>query len=93
MLEIGNALSKLQYRRAAVELLNAFESDSNMEIVEVDKAVYQNAFNVFCARHDKEWGLSDCISYVVMNERGLTDVLTFDEHFRQMGFNVLRRNA
>jgi predicted nucleic acid-binding protein len=39
---------------------------------------------------DKEWGLTDCISFVMMQERGLTTVLTVDKHFEQAGFlNVM----
>jgi hypothetical protein len=40
----------------------------------------------------KEWGLTDCLSFVVMNERGVTQALTTDEHFQQAGFKVLLRN-
>jgi uncharacterized protein len=35
---------------------------------------------------DKEWGLTDCVSFVVMQERKLTHALTTDRHFSQAGF-------
>jgi predicted nucleic acid-binding protein len=35
---------------------------------------------------DKPWGLTDCLSFIVMQERGITEALTADEHFRQAGF-------
>ena len=38
------------------------------------------------ARPDKESSLTDCISFVVMNERGITDALTSDHHFEQPAF-------
>lgn len=38
---------------------------------------------------DKTWGLVDCISFVVMQERGITDALTADRHFQQAGFRAL----
>jgi predicted nucleic acid-binding protein len=38
---------------------------------------------------DKEWSLVDCISFVVMTDRKLTDALTGDHHFEQAGFNAL----
>ena len=47
------------------------------------------AFALFEARTDKEWGMTDCISFTVMQERGLLDALTSDDHFRQAGFRAL----
>jgi uncharacterized protein len=41
------------------------------------------------SRRDKEWSLTDCISFVVMKERGLTEALTADHHFEQAGFKAL----
>jgi len=38
---------------------------------------------------DKEWGLTDCISFVVMKEQGIKEALTTDKHFAQAGFRVL----
>jgi hypothetical protein len=93
LLEIGNALSKVRYRLAAVSLLESIEADSSVEIVPLSEELYANAFSLFCARPDKEWGLVDCISFVVMQERGIIDALTTDEHFRQMGFRPLLRES
>ncbi len=44
-------------------------------------------------RPDKEWGLTDCVSFVVMRERGLTEALTTDDHFRQTGYRALLLDA
>lgn len=40
-------------------------------------------------RRDKEWSLTDCISFVVMQEEQLTEALTADRHFEQAGFKPL----
>jgi predicted nucleic acid-binding protein len=37
----------------------------------------------------KDWSLTDCISFVVMEERGVTEALTSDRHFEQAGFASL----
>ena len=92
LLEIGNALSKQRYRIAAIQLLESLESDPNVEIVPLTNELYDAAFQLFRSRQDKEWGLVDCISCIVMQNRRITDVLTADEHFNQMGFRALLRN-
>jgi hypothetical protein len=89
ILEIGNALAKMRYRKAAIELLEAIEEDPNVEIVPVSEELYKLVFDLYKKRTDKEWGLTDCISFVVMQEYELNDALTADEHFRQAGFRVL----
>lgn len=49
------------------------------------------ALELFEDRADKTWSLVDCISFVVMEAQGLTDVLTTDRPFGQAGFNALLR--
>jgi uncharacterized protein len=92
LLKIGNALSKQRYRLAAIQLLESLETDRNVEIVLLTNDLYHQAFNLFKQRQDKEWGLVDCISFVVMQERGITEALTADAHFQQAGFRPLLRN-
>jgi uncharacterized protein len=89
LLEIGNALSKARYRAAAVKLLTALENDPKVEIVPASDELYQRALEIYRDRFDKEWGLIDCMSFVVMSDQGLTDALTADNHFRQAGFRTL----
>jgi uncharacterized protein len=92
LLEIGNALSKQRYRIAAIQLLESLASDPNVEIVPLSKDLYRAAFNLFGNRLDKEWGLIDCISFVVMQERGILEALTTDDHFNQAGFRALLKS-
>lgn len=89
MLEIGNSLSKARYRHAGFALLSALEADQMVEILELTLEDYQTALALFQSRTDKEWGLVDCISFVVMQRRDLFDALTADGHFVQAGFRAL----
>lgn len=93
LLEIGNALSKQRYRSAAVRLLNALEADPNVEIVPLSEDLYSRALQLYRERPDKEWRLTDCISFLVMQDRGITEALTADEHFQQAGFRALMRET
>jgi uncharacterized protein len=93
LIETGNALAKQRYRAAAVQLLNALHADSSVEIIVLTDDLYSEAFALYQSRMDKDWGLTDCISFVVMTQRGLTDALTSDQHFEQAGFRALLRQA
>ena len=52
----------------------------------IDPALWQRGWQLYCARPDKEWGLTDCLSFVVMQEQGVFDAFTADHHFEQAGF-------
>jgi predicted nucleic acid-binding protein len=93
LLEIGNALSRQRYRAAAVSLLQALEADPCVEVLPLSDELYSLALELYCSRPDKEWGLIDCASFVVMSERAMTKALTADEHFQQSGFRALLREA
>ena len=89
VLEIGNALSKLRYRHAAIELIDSLERDPTVEFIPITERLFNHAFDLFRSREDKEWGLTDCISFIVMDDRGIREALTTDEHFEQYGFQTL----
>ncbi len=89
LLEIGNTLAKARYRRAAVALLRSLGADRHVEIVALTPELFSRGFRLYADRMDKQWGLTDCISFAVMQERGITEALTADEHFRQAGFVAL----
>ena len=82
-------LVKERYRFGAIRLLAALEADPDIEIVPLTRDLYARAFVLFRGRLDKEWGLTDCVSFVVMHDRGLTQALTPDAHFKQAGFQTL----
>ncbi len=89
VLEIGNALARIRYRNAAIELLDSLEEDPNVEIIPLSEELYNRAMKLYRQRADKEWGMTDCISFVVMQDHGLKEALTTDVHFKQAGFRSL----
>ncbi len=93
LLEIGNALARGRYRAASMSLLRALEADPSVEVVPLSEDLCARAFDLYCSRPDKEWGLIDCASFVVMTERSVTKALTADEHFQQGGFRALLREV
>ena len=93
MLEIGNALAKARYRSAAVELLEAIENDKSVEVIALSETLSERAYRLFRYRTDKEWGMIGCVSFIVMEDRQITDAPTTDELFQQAGFRALLRGT
>jgi uncharacterized protein len=89
--ELGNSLSRVSQRRLFVELLPYLRSRPNVRIVQASRELLDRGFELFSQREDKEWSLTDCTSFVVMRDEGLTDALTTDHHFEQAGFTALLR--
>jgi hypothetical protein len=89
LLEVGNWLSKSRDRAVFVELVQGLRADASATIVEANRAIFDAGFNLYSQRPDKDWSLTDCISFVVMNRFRLTDALTADRHFEQAGFKIL----
>ena len=92
MLEIGNAFASVQRRKAGLALLDSLEQDPHINILSMTEGLYSRAVTLYRNRPDKAWGLVDCVSFVVMQERRITDALTSDLHFTQAGFRALLRD-
>ena len=88
LLEIGNAMASA-FRKEANALISLFRNSNRVEVVELDGRLFQKALEVYERYDDKTWGLVDCISFVVMQERGLSNVLTFDGDFTEAGFRLV----
>jgi uncharacterized protein len=91
LLELGNALSAVQQRQLFSQLVPHLRSHPNIRIVPASCDLLERGFQLFLRRTDKAWSLTDCTSFVVMQDEGLTDALTTDHHFEQAGFTVLLR--
>ncbi len=89
LLELGDALAGARTRMYAVSLLADIRSDLNTEVVPLAQDLFERAVRLYTARPDKEWGLTDCISFVVMQDRGIREALAADQHFVQAGFRAL----
>jgi len=55
----------------------------------LDTKLFHRGVELFRRRPDKGWPLTDCISFVVMQDHGIDEALTADVHFQQAGFTAL----
>jgi hypothetical protein len=70
-------------------LLVDIENDPRVHIVSPSDEQFRRGKELYARRSDKEWSLTDCISFLVMQEHALTEALTADHHFEQAGFAIL----
>jgi len=91
LLEIGNALSR-GFKQNAITLIQKFLVSGNVKVHHVTPELFAAGFELYGKYPDKEWGLVDCISFVVMQREGIKAALTHDKHFVQAGFKALMRD-
>jgi predicted nucleic acid-binding protein len=90
-LEVGDSFALPEDRSLALSMIDDLESSPQVEIVRANPAWFNRGLQLFRKRLDKAWALTDCISFEIMREFGLTDALTHDHHFEQAGFRALLR--
>jgi predicted nucleic acid-binding protein len=73
----------------AVEVGNNILESASIELIHVDEALLYEAWEYLRKHRDKTYSLTDCMSFIVMSQRGMRAALTFDRHFVQAGFEKL----
>jgi uncharacterized protein len=89
LVEVANALGGSPIRATVARLLQQVEDDAGLRIIAGSDDLYERGLALFAARQDKDWSLTDCISFVVMTNQGVQEALTGDRHFEQAGFKAL----
>lgn len=89
ILEVGNSLSSVRLRAKAAGLHERLAASSRITVVWLTEELHEAGWQLYAARPDKDWGIVDCISFGLMQQRGLSEALTADRHFAQAGFSKL----
>lgn len=87
--EVADAMALPGNRTVYLKFLRTLEANRNVTIAPPTESLYRRGLEFYAERPDKEWSLTDCISFVVMQENAITDALTGDHHFSQAGFVAL----
>ena len=87
--EVGDGLCRLANRSAFLLTVETLENDPNVEVVAFDDELFRAGVELFRNRPDKEWSLTDCISFVIMKREAIQEALTADHHFEQAGFRAI----
>jgi predicted nucleic acid-binding protein len=89
ILEVANFLSPVATRQLFESFLSVVRGNPRMSLVPTSFDLLQRGCALYVTRKDKAWSLTDCISFDVMRDHKLVDVLTADHHFEQAGFNIM----
>jgi predicted nucleic acid-binding protein len=89
---VGETVNLLTARRKAhlgIRLLDVLDASAHIQFVHGGEKLYREACALLRKYRDHAFPFTDCTSFVVMKEYGITDALTGDRHFRVLGFNPL----
>lgn len=89
LVEVADGLSAPHHRAAFGTLLDSLKSNPNAKIIRASDKHLEQGIQLYLARADKGWSLTDCMSFVVMEENSINEALTGDKHFEQAGFTRL----
>jgi len=87
--EVADGLASTSGRRLLADFVRELEDEAEVTVVLPDEQLWRRGLDLYAQRPDKEWSLTDCISFVVMQERGVVESLTAAHHFEQAGFVAL----
>lgn len=89
LVEVGNWLCRASSKALFLRLLEDLRHDPRTTILAASQDLLDAGVSLYSQRQDKDWSLTDCISFTVMRRRGLIDALSADHHFEQAGFSLL----
>jgi uncharacterized protein len=76
-------------RQASAAFVEQLRAAPNVSIAPQTPLQFTNAFRLYSKRLDKDWSLTDCSSFLLMQQNKITDALAHDVHFQQAGFKTL----
>ena len=86
LLEVADALSSINIRQKTYATLKAIRQSQAIKVIPVNQSLFDAGLAIYNQHSDKDWGLTDCISFAVMQQEKITTAFTSDRHFIQAGF-------
>jgi uncharacterized protein len=89
LMEVANMLAGTNARGQCADFMRELMSAPEISVIPASESLFTRGLSLFEERQDKAWSLTDCISFIVMSDEGLSEALTGDHHFEQAGFTAL----
>jgi predicted nucleic acid-binding protein len=87
--ELADGLAATPDRALYQSILDDLRNEPGTTIIPPSQEILERGEELYSARSDKQWSLTDCISFVMMNDLDISEALTADHHFEQAGFTAL----
>ena len=91
VVELGNWLARAATRDRFPGFVQGLFDDPLTTVIPAERLLLRTAIGLYAERPDKDWSLTDCISFVVMDQWRINEALATDHHFQQAGFRALLR--
>ena len=91
--EVANTLCANRARPGVAAFLSRLEASRLVHVLDGSDELFDRGLRLYDRRPDKEWSLTDCISFVVMEDEGIREALTNDHHFTQAGYVAVFADA
>jgi len=92
LMEVGNFFSRAQYRQVALDLFSKLYQTDTTKIIPASSKLFHQGLELYRSRQDKDWSVTDCCSFLVMEDNKIKEALTSDKHFEQAGFTILLKS-
>ena len=89
LVELANFMARSKSRDRVASFVRELQSDRRFDIVPATAAALEDGLNFYERHQDKQWSLTDCLSFQIMRREGITQALSADHHFEQAGFEIL----
>ncbi|NOT01322.1 MAG: type II toxin-antitoxin system VapC family toxin [Phycisphaerales bacterium] len=89
LMEVADGLAGTPGRALFRRLHERLTNDDRVTLVPPTAAIFDRAATLYASRADKAWSLTDCTSFVIMEDRGIREALTGDHYFEQAGLVAL----
>jgi predicted nucleic acid-binding protein len=89
LVEVANAVAAPRSRKIFIDLWRQIGVDRNTAVIRANWSLLERGVQLYESRFDKGWSLTDCISFIVMQDHGIAEALTGDHHFEHAGFQAL----
>jgi uncharacterized protein len=84
--ELANYLCLATNRPLFLSLYEDIRKDQHVTIIPLSSQLHKEGLDLYRNRPDKDWSLTDCVSFLIMQKQNLKEAATTDHHFEQAGF-------